>query len=1089
MKLFLLRILLGLCFCSSFRLASCHFLRLSTYRNILSPLGSYYRKLKEMTSFEKGPSTNTTSWNVKINSGFGATPVITSNGTVVAVSLDGRAFGLTELSGEIMWTTPTLGQYIVSSPTLSDDESFVYFTAMSTSDTSVAEVYSLDARTGDIHFRQSLALAGGGPTTVYSSPVTYNQSRAMFVAAGDSFYAIQLQATRDRNNNNSLVHSPGDVLWKYSVPFNKLLSSAVVLDKHMFFTTANRRDITCLNADTGEECWREDLGHYSSSTPVLDRAGHDCMYVASSDGVHAVSVSPGCDSQDVQNRKMQGNYTNLVSRLLWSYSNVSVGVTSVIVSTDSSALYFGSMDNRIIAINITRTFETPGPLHVPIVQWEYSINGNVRLSAPVVDANDHVYVTTDAGTVYAFDGKYDAAKPSTQDANDKLLLWELTPQPVSPIFASPCLSNGTLFLANSAGNLVAITSSNAEPVVPIPSPVAIREPRPWTAGEIAGWTVAVIILVMLLVLLACIVVNRMKGKKSKGTAAFQTSPPPPATSGASTAAPVPATAARNPISIADEKDASVDSSISASAPSVENYDARSGSAEPSAVHYEAYTQYTILQLAQLQSASMIASNNTTAGTIVAPRIPSMVGDDDAAAAGAAAGAGSDDETMYTLNTTQAEYGGDDESVFTTESLPFPGAGASSGAAGGSRSELQSPFDLKRPGYMFPINTTTAAPLPKQLVFRASGSNNTLSSKETVRVTALSQLSARKGAAKMSLHVGSSEATGRAHGELSRPPPPPLSSKSILNTPLHSPPAAPSTMYTPQHPPPPVPVPEPPPPLTPAVSVLTEDQWSPSKSSYLEAGTYHHPQRISSAQRQGLRRQEVLLPRSQTRRNELSLDIAESSCADVSQPSAQELQKEGGFEEDFQGESDSPIGNISAAHSGTGGGYNAEAEQEGELVRNRGSRVGFPRSAHVQKKRARFQPMQHTSTDSESVEPPHAAFIHKLPSTHVATEVDSSASIGSTATTEEPLSKMYVHQHIAAMQKDPIEQMRLAGHKSTEGKEEENDDEDEAYNDYPSQQAQVKSSSEYQGRPALPDSATMPDSSDDESNHVHKIMYG
>jgi hypothetical protein len=205
---------------------------------------------------------------------------------------------------------------------------------------------------------------------------------------------------------------------------------------------------------------------------------------------------------------------------------------------------------------------------------------------------------------------------------------------------------------------------------------------------------------------------------------------------------------------------------------------------------------------------------------------------------------------------------------------------------------------------------------------------------------------------------------------------------------------------------------------------------------------------------------------------------------------QEPQK-GGFGEDFQGESDSPIGNISAAHSGTGGGYNAEAEQEGEVVRNRGSRVGFPRSAHVHKKRARVQPMQHTRTDSESVEPPHAAFIHKLPSIHAATEVDSSASIGSTATTGEPLSKTYVHQHIAAMQKDSIEHMRLAGHKSTEGKEEENDDEDEdgAYNDYPSQQAQVKSSSEYQEISAMPDSATMPDSADDESSPAHKIMYG
>jgi len=953
MRVLLLYVILGMCPLLS--LVDCSFLRLSKYRNPLIPI---YRKLKEvrqLTHLEEGPDTNTTSWNVKVNGGFGSTPVITNIGTVIAVSLDGRAFGLTQTDGKILWKTPALGQYIVSSPTLSDDETYVYFTALSSSNASIAMVYSLFVRTGEIFFSTALVHDQDEPTTVFSRPVMYNQSQIMFIAAGDSFYAMYLQPLKDSSSNYFLIHSPGDVLWKYTAPFNKLLSSAAVLGDRVFFTTANRRDITCLDANTGEECWREDLGSYSSSTPVLDKAGHDCLYVGSSGGVHAVSVSAGCDSPDVREQKSKGNYTNLSSRVLWTYSNISMGVTSVSLSPDGSALYCGSLDNRIIAINITRTFNTAGPVYTPVVQWEYRIRGNVRLSAPVVDINGHVFVTTDAGTVYAFDGAYDARSLTTRAADEKLLLWELTPTPISPIFASASLSNGTLFIASSAGNLVAVAGSTAGPV-PVPAPgmgAGTNAASAWSAGEIAGLTIGLIVLIVLLVLLILFLLRR---KRTKEIVFQMSGPTRPATAFSTEAVHAPATSPvsfsitginmPNPISTTCSKGAADDSPRSVRAQSVQPSD----STETASAQFEAKTRNLNLQQSStgIYTECVIEHGNA----ILAPRIPSMVGAGETTEC-------SDDET---LNTTRAEHGGDDVSVFTTASLPF-----SAYSMAADRSELQSPFDLKRRGYVLPSRIAA----PKQSVLLTSMRNNVAGVKKTLetaappRISAMAQsqaqLSARRGVPKMALHVGYADSVGQNERTLSGP-------QSVLSTPQHSPPAAPSaatssTFYAPEDSPPPPPVP-----LTPAMSVLTEDQWSPSKASNLEAGVYHH-------RAQGIAGYET--------RDRVGY-------ADM-QPT--QTGKEGSESDPSDGVS----GELLTRDSPSGAGYSAEAETSHTSMLR--TRVGFPHKGSAHKKRPRTRAEQLKHAESGAVFPGDVS-------------VDATNTAGS-ATTVEPFSSTYFRNRSAA----------------------------------------------------------------------------
>ena len=457
-------------------------------------------------------------WNVSIEAGVIGTPLISSSGMVIIVS--GKAYGIDSLSGKIVWNTTALGSFISSSPTFTMNEEFIIFTAASALNNSIATFFSLHSTSGKVYFSQQLVQSGGEPTSVFSSPVLYNDSVAI-VAAGDSFYSIQVQV----KNNSTIARSLGEILWKYSIPSNKLLSTAAIMNQYVYFTTASRHQLVALNIDTGQQCWSEDLGAYSSSTPVIDKT-RQFLYVTSSRGVHAIDIgyknnyTDLCLTQDMissnsakLSQSNQSIYAATMSlRTSWTYS-ILMGITSVGINADYSAIYFGSSTSQVICINITRTFAT-SPTPNPYIQWTYTVEGSIKLSVPVVDTQNRVYVATDTGHVYIFAGSFDATKSSIL-STDKLLLWTLTPEPMVPIYSSLSITpNGSVIIATSNGNILSINTFAVDNQLPPPdtSLPVISEIKQghWTIGQIVGLTIGLLILICLTI--TCLI---MRSRKSR----------------------------------------------------------------------------------------------------------------------------------------------------------------------------------------------------------------------------------------------------------------------------------------------------------------------------------------------------------------------------------------------------------------------------------------------------------------------------------------------------------------------------------------------------------------------------------------------
>ena len=382
--------------------------------------------------------------------GIQNSPAVTQEGIVIAGSMEGVMAAYDFVSGVLQWNSSSLGAYIISSPTLSTDASqnYTYVTVQGRGQEQ-SLLYSLMTRTGEIVFRRNLYVANIKPGSAYSSPVMFNDSSALLVAVGDTFFAIQaLNQTHD-GNNSCCKRYAGEIIWERTFPGQKLLSSAVVRDNLAYYTTANRKEVVAVHSDSGTECWAQSLDVYTSSTPVLDPE-FPIMYITSSAGVYAIDIGGGCVS---------------TSRVLWSYA-APMGISSVALGNEGRNLYFGTMDDQVISL---RARDAAVGINASVsINWSYGVNGALRLSSPVVDEQEIVYVTTEGGVVYAFNGSFEQpVLGTTADepvGDTRLLLWSYETDTNVPIYASPALGpNGSVIIASTSGQLLVITEDSFSP--------------------------------------------------------------------------------------------------------------------------------------------------------------------------------------------------------------------------------------------------------------------------------------------------------------------------------------------------------------------------------------------------------------------------------------------------------------------------------------------------------------------------------------------------------------------------------------------------------------------------------------------------
>jgi outer membrane protein assembly factor BamB len=167
-------------------------------------------------------------------------------GKVYVGSLDTNVYCFGANSGDVIWTYPTEG-YITSSPAVADGAVYII-----SQEPDSAGLYKLDANSGRRIWKLELPyiVSAERGTDMHVSPTVANGM--VFVASNKGEY-------------HGVDVNTGDIVWTYNVTQGTeeggggfLVGSATYHDGSLF--VVDQFFITCLDASTGEVCWKSWLG-------------------------------------------------------------------------------------------------------------------------------------------------------------------------------------------------------------------------------------------------------------------------------------------------------------------------------------------------------------------------------------------------------------------------------------------------------------------------------------------------------------------------------------------------------------------------------------------------------------------------------------------------------------------------------------------------------------------------------------------------------------------------------------------------------------------------------------------------------------
>ncbi|MFZ3384794.1 MAG: PQQ-binding-like beta-propeller repeat protein [Candidatus Methanoperedens sp.] len=322
----------------------------------------------------------------------------------------GTTFGIHALdagSGEEIWTFPTNG-FVNSVPAVSNDA--VYFGADD------RKFYALNATDGTLLWVNDTAMDG------YTASAALTNNMVYAMPKDGSFYAF--------NPGN------GKIIWSKLI--GKVAESSPAAGEGIIAFGTDGGDIVALDASTGKEKWRYDIGEIEiKSSPVI---ADGTVFVGSNDGsVYAFTTEKGT--------------------LKWKYSTSNNVVSSP--SVKNGVVYFGSTDSNFFALDAL----------TGKVIWKFPDSGSV-LGGPAI-SNDIVYFGTRNNFIYAL------------DANSGKMLWKnSTGENDKDYITSPAISGNMLFAATHSGILFGYSSgTTSTPVVKetIASPTVTQTASPTAA--------------------------------------------------------------------------------------------------------------------------------------------------------------------------------------------------------------------------------------------------------------------------------------------------------------------------------------------------------------------------------------------------------------------------------------------------------------------------------------------------------------------------------------------------------------------------------------------------------------------------------
>jgi outer membrane protein assembly factor BamB len=111
-----------------------------------------------------------------------------------------------------------------------------------------------------------------------------------------------------------------------------------------------------------------------NSTPAVDNSG--TLYFGSNDS-YVYAVNPPTDGSGL-------------GKLKWYYNAaVSIGTSSPAISPDSSTIYIGTSNKRLLALTAS----------TGALSWFYDTSGNTQVSSPIIDPNGTIYIVV-SNTLY-----------------------------------------------------------------------------------------------------------------------------------------------------------------------------------------------------------------------------------------------------------------------------------------------------------------------------------------------------------------------------------------------------------------------------------------------------------------------------------------------------------------------------------------------------------------------------------------------------------------------------------------------------------------------------------------------------------------
>ena len=317
------------------------------------------------------------------------------------------AAGVPKLGG-VKWTFKTEGQ-VIASPAVHGDAVYVGSTG--------GTLYAIDRATGTSKWQYAVK------SRIASSPAVA-EGLVYFGAFDGNFYAVseatgqlkwKFQTAGEHRFEAQHLHGMAPENDTMPDPWDCYLSSPVVWNGAVYFGSGDG-NIYALDAASGTLRWKFKTGNVVHASPAL---ADGVLFVGSWDSyLYALDAATGAEKWRFQtgvdpvNHNQQG---------IQSSAAIAEGM-----------VYFGCRDGHLYALD-----EKTGTK-----RWAYNTKGSWVLNSPAVSHGKVYFATSDTGLLYAADAKTGEIAFSVN--------WGW------PMYSSPAIAGGMLYIGSTAGTLNAV---------------------------------------------------------------------------------------------------------------------------------------------------------------------------------------------------------------------------------------------------------------------------------------------------------------------------------------------------------------------------------------------------------------------------------------------------------------------------------------------------------------------------------------------------------------------------------------------------------------------------------------------------------